>query len=74
MIKDAMAISKEGFNIISSPWTAPPWMKDNNAWVGGKLLPEYYCYIGPIFFEISEGIQSRGYRYLGSYARKRAAW
>lgn len=42
MIKDAMAISKDGFKIISSPWTAPPWMKDNNSYVGGKLLPEYY--------------------------------
>ncbi len=42
MIKDAMAISKDGFKIISSPWTAPPWMKDNKEWVGGKLLPEYY--------------------------------
>ncbi len=42
MIKDAMVISKQGFKIISSPWTAPPWMKDNNKWVGGKLLPEYY--------------------------------
>lgn len=42
MIKDAMAISKDGFKIISSPWTAPPWMKDNNNYVGGKLLPEYY--------------------------------
>ena len=41
MIKDAMAISKDGFKIISSPWTAPPWMKDNNDWKGGKLLPEY---------------------------------
>ena len=42
MIKDAMAISKEGFKIISSPWTAPPWMKDNKDWKGGKLLPQYY--------------------------------
>ncbi len=42
MIKDAMAISKDGFKIISSPWTAPPWMKDNKKWVGGKLMPEYY--------------------------------
>ena len=42
MIKDAMSISKEGFKIISSPWTAPPWMKDNKDWRGGKLLPEYY--------------------------------
>ncbi len=42
MIKEAMAISKEGFKIIASPWTAPPWMKDNKDWRGGKLLPEYY--------------------------------
>jgi glucosylceramidase len=41
MIKEAMKISKEGFKIISSPWTAPPWMKDNNDWKGGKLLPQY---------------------------------
>ncbi|MBK7407170.1 MAG: glycoside hydrolase family 30 protein [Saprospirales bacterium] len=42
MIKEAMAISKDGFKILSSPWTAPPWMKDNKDWRGGKLLPEYY--------------------------------
>jgi glucosylceramidase len=42
MIKAAMATSKDGFKIISSPWTAPPWMKDNKDWRGGKLLPEYY--------------------------------
>ena len=41
MILEAKSISKSGFNIIASPWTAPPWMKDNKAWVGGKLLPEY---------------------------------
>ncbi len=42
MIQDAMAISEDGFKLFSSPWTAAPWMKDNNKWVGGKLLPEYY--------------------------------
>lgn len=42
MIKDAMKVSKDGFKIIASPWTAPPWMKDNKKWVGGKLLPKYY--------------------------------
>ena len=41
MIKDAMKVSKDGFKIIASPWTAPPWMKDNKDWVGGKLLPKY---------------------------------
>ena len=41
MILEAKAISKEGFNIIASPWSAPPWMKDNKKYVGGKLLPEF---------------------------------
>jgi len=41
MIKDAQAVSKDGFKVMSSPWTAPPWMKDNNDWKGGKLLPKY---------------------------------
>ena len=33
-IKEAMAVSKEGFKILASPWTAPPWMKDNKDWRG----------------------------------------
>lgn len=41
MILQAKQISKDGFKIIASPWTAPPWMKDNKSWIGGKLLPEY---------------------------------
>ncbi len=42
MIKKSMAASEDGFKIFASPWTAPPWMKDNKDWVGGKLLPEHY--------------------------------
>ncbi len=42
MIRDAMTHSEEGFKIIASPWTAPPWMKDNIDWRGGKLLTAYY--------------------------------
>ena len=41
-IKDAMHIENASFKIIASPWTAPPWMKDNNAWFGGSLKKEYY--------------------------------
>ena len=42
LIKDAQKISKYGIKIIASPWTAPKWMKDNNAWYGGSLKLEYY--------------------------------
>ena len=41
MILEAKSISKDGFKIIASPWSAPPWMKDNGKYVGGKLLPKY---------------------------------
>ena len=37
LIKDAQKVSRDGFKIISSPWTAPWWMKDNNDYVGGAL-------------------------------------
>lgn len=60
MIKAAKAISKNGFKIISSPWTAPPWMKDNNDWVGGKLLPEYYGTWAMFFSKYLEAYQQEG--------------
>ena len=60
MIKDAMAISKEGFNIIASPWTAPPWMKDNKNYVGGKLLPEYYSSFALYFSKYLEAYKNEG--------------
>jgi glucosylceramidase len=60
MIKDAMKISKEGFNIIASPWTAPPWMKDNKAYVGGKLLPEYYDTFALFFDKYLDAYKAEG--------------
>ena len=42
MIKEAQNIAGADFKILSSPWTAPPWMKTNNTWNGGALLKEHY--------------------------------
>lgn len=60
MIKDAMAISKDGFEIIASPWTAPPWMKDNKAYVGGKLLPQYYDAFALYFSKYLDAYKAEG--------------
>jgi glucosylceramidase len=60
MIKDAMTISKDGFNIIASPWTAPPWMKDNKAYVGGKLLPEHYSTFALFFSKYLDAYKAAG--------------
>lgn len=60
MIREAMTLSKDGFKIIASPWTAPPWMKDNNHWVGGKLLPEYYDTWALFFSKYINAYQAEG--------------
>ena len=60
VIKGAQMFSKEGFKIIASPWTAPPWMKDNNAWCGGKLLPDYYDTWALYFSKYIKAYQQEG--------------
>ncbi|MCG1037775.1 glycoside hydrolase family 30 protein [Polaribacter sargassicola] len=59
MIQEAMELSEDGFKIFASPWTAAPWMKDNNQWVGGKLLPKYYD-TWALFFS----------KYIAAYAKE----
>lgn len=65
MIKEAMSVSKEGFKIISSPWTAPPWMKDNKDWRGGKLLPEYYPVWANFFSKYLDAYKQQGIEIWG---------
>jgi glucosylceramidase len=60
MILEAKAISKEGFNIIASPWSCPPWMKDNKSYVGGKLLPEYNDTFALYFSKYLQAYQKEG--------------
>lgn len=60
MIKDAMAVSEDGFKIFASPWTAAPWMKDNNHWVGGKLLPKYYDAWALFFSKYVDAYEAEG--------------
>jgi glucosylceramidase len=60
MIKDAMKVSKNGFKIIASPWTAVPWMKDNKKWVGGKLLPKYYDTWALFFSKYADAYKEEG--------------
>ena len=65
MIKDAMAISEDGFKLFSSPWTAAPWMKDNNSWVGGKLLPEHYDTWALFFSKYVDAYKAEGIEIWG---------
>jgi glucosylceramidase len=65
IIKDAQQFSKDGFKIIASPWTAPPWMKDNNDWRGGKLLPQYRATWALYFSKYIKAYQKEGINIWG---------
>ncbi len=65
MIKEAYAISQEGFKLFASPWTAPPWMKDNKEWVGGKLLKEHYPTWALFFSKYIEAYKEQGIELWG---------
>lgn len=65
MIEDAQAISKDGFKLFASPWTAPPWMKDNKDWVGGKLLKEHYPTWALFFSKYIEAYKEQGIELWG---------
>lgn len=60
MILDAQKASTDGFKIIASPWTAPPWMKDNRDWRGGKLEPKYYDTWARFFARYLEAYRAKG--------------
>lgn len=60
LILDAQKISENGFKIIASPWSASPWMKDNNDWRGGKLKEEYYDTWALFFSKYVDAYRSEG--------------
>ncbi len=65
MILEAQSVSKNGFKVIASPWTAPPWMKDNKKWIGGKLLPEYNDTWALYFSRYMDAYQKEGIHIWG---------
>jgi len=56
--------SDSEFRIVASPWTAPAWMKDNNAYFlpghGGQLLKEHYDEFANYFIRYFEEMKKEG--------------
>ena len=52
------------FRIVASPWTAPDWMKDNQAYFlpgnGGSLKKEYYGVFANYFIRYFEAMKKEG--------------
>ena len=46
--------------IMATPWTAPPWMKDNNSYSQGYLQAQYYALYAQYFVKYVQAYQAQG--------------
>jgi glucosylceramidase len=65
LIRNSMNVKNAHFKIFASPWTAPPWMKDNNRWNGGYLKPEYYSVWAHYFSKYINAYKNEGIEIWG---------
>jgi glucosylceramidase len=63
---DVIALTKQAqslnpqLKVMASPWTAPPWMKDNNSYIQGWLQSQYYPLYGQYFAKYIQGYAAQG--------------
>ena len=63
---DVMALTKQARSlnpamfVMASPWSAPPWMKDNNAYSQGYLQSQYYAVYAQYFVKYIQGYVAQG--------------
>jgi glucosylceramidase len=61
VLKQIIALNPD-IKIMGSPWSAPPWMKDNKSFKGGSLLKENYSAFADYFVKYIQGMEQAGIR------------
>ncbi len=59
IIKQILEIRPD-LKILATPWTAPTWMKTNDSFVGGRLLPAYYQAYARYFVTYLRAMRAQG--------------
>lgn len=59
ILKKIVALNPS-IKILGSPWTAPIWMKSNNSYKGGSLLPQYYDAYARYFLKYIQAMKAEG--------------
>ncbi|WP_454803226.1 glycoside hydrolase family 30 protein [Mucilaginibacter phyllosphaerae] len=59
ILKRILAINPN-IKILSCPWSAPAWMKDNNSFYGGSLRTEYYDAYARYFVKYIQAMKAEG--------------
>jgi len=61
ILQEILAINPD-IKILGSPWSAPPWMKDNHDTRGGNLQPRFYAAYAKYFVKYIQGMSAEGIR------------
>jgi glucosylceramidase len=59
LLKEILAINPN-IKILATPWSPPVWMKDNNNFVGGSLLTQYYPAYAQYFVKYIQQMKLEG--------------
>ncbi|HXS55222.1 MAG TPA: glycoside hydrolase family 30 beta sandwich domain-containing protein [Hanamia sp.] len=59
LLKEILAINPD-IKLLATPWSAPVWMKDNNSFTGGNLLPQYYAVYARYFVKYIQAMKAQG--------------
>lgn len=69
-VKQAQSLREEPIKMFASPWSAPAWMKSNNALNGqGYLLPEFYQAWADYFVRFLDEYKANGVEFWGLTAQ-----
>lgn len=61
LLQEILAINP-AIKIIATPWSAPPWMKTNQSFIGGKLRPACYAVYAAYLLKYLQAMQEKGIR------------
>lgn len=59
LLRKILAINPE-IKIMATAWSAPPWMKTNQSFVGGKLRPDCYAVYAAYLIKYLKAMRDRG--------------
>ena len=59
VLKEILAINPK-IKILASPWSAPAWMKSNDAAKAGSLKPEYFAAYATYLVKYIQGMKAQG--------------
>ncbi|TRX02970.1 glycoside hydrolase family 30 protein [Candidatus Methylobacter oryzae] len=59
LLKEILAINPT-IKIIATAWSAPPWMKTNNSFVGGSLRPDCYAVYAAYLVKYLKAMRDKG--------------